>query len=146
MLYWEFRFDWGLRVNRPHRFWKFYQNIFLSTVIVLFVCYLLRTRTYAKMSYTRRFLLSSYVISLLSNRVQSKVIWKNIPKKWPKNAEKWLKNNQKISKFFPRRVFETFETHPSRTFSPDSENGLHFGEGAPEEVEKGARKIKNRKF
>ena len=44
---------------------------------------------------------------------------------YSKNAPIMAENNQKLSKFLPRGVFETFETY----------HGLHFCRGAPKVAE-----------
>ena len=65
-------------------------------------------------------------------------------------AQKHTLGKQQISKFLPRRIFETFENYPTvklvKLFPLIQTEGLHFGLGAPEVVEKGARKVKNRNF
>ena len=97
------------------------------------------------MSYTSRFLSSSSIKLVLLTSGHRRTfgdIWENIPENEAENAQKYPKNNQKFSKFLPRRIFEIFENYPSKTFSPDSEYGHHFGVKAPEVAEKALEKSK----
>ena len=62
-------------------------------------------------------------------------------------AQKHTLGKQQISKFLPLRILETFENYPAvklvKLFLLIQTDGLHFGLGPQEVVEKGARKVKN---